>query len=147
VIIVGIFIAGYYLGFTREYCGTDVNCFNEKKNTCSPVEVYSSKENNVYYYKLNPTLRNRCKLLIKFEKAQEGTSPEHIALLEGKSMMCILPKQKMQTLSILEMNEIMPYCSGPLKEGIYELIVKRMYELIITNLGEITEEAEKIMKV
>ena len=45
------------------------------------------------------------------------------------------------------MNNIIQYCTGPLKESLYELIVKRMYELIIVNLGEIAEEAKNIMEV
>ncbi|MDP3917493.1 MAG: hypothetical protein Q8Q42_04390 [Nanoarchaeota archaeon] len=147
ILIIGLFLAAYYTGFTREYCGTDENCFLEKAKTCSPAEVYLSKSNNIYYHKITPELKNNCKLIIRFERAQEGTLPEHIELLEGKSMKCIIPKSELKKLNLLETNEVIDYCTGPLKEGLYELMVKRMYELIVVNLGEIAEEAKKLIKV
>ena len=147
LIIVGLFFGAYYTGITREYCGKDINCFSEKAESCKPAEVYLSRSTNVYYYKTTPSFGNKCDLFIKFERAQEGTLQEHKELLEGKSMTCTIPKNEMRELDILEMNNIMQYCTGPLKESLYELIVKRMYELIIVNLGEIAEEARNIMKV
>ena len=62
-------------------------------------------------------------------------------------MKCDIPRKVLKEKDLLKMDEIMPYCSGELKEALYELIVKRMYELIILNLGEIAEEAENIMKM
>jgi len=147
IIIVGLFLAAYYLGFTREFCGKDQNCFSQKAASCSPAEVFVSRNNNIFYYQINPTIRNQCKLIVKFERAQEGTLQEHTELLEGKSMKCYIPKSEMRRINVIEMENIIGYCSGELKEGLYELIIKRMYELIITNLGSITEEAQKAMKV
>lgn len=147
IILSAIFLGAYYSGFTREYCGTDTTCFSEKAYNCRPAEVYTSRDNNIYYYKINPTIANQCKLFIKFDRAQEGTPSEHITLLEGKSMTCTMPKSEMRKQDVLDMEGIMPYCTGPLKESLYELIVKRMYELIIINLEEISTEADKIMKI
>lgn len=147
IILSAIFLGAYYSGFTREYCGTDTSCFSEKAYSCRPAEVYTSRNNNIYYYKINPTIANECKLFIKFDRAQEGTPPEHVTLLEGKSMTCTMPKSEMRKQDVLDMEGIMPYCTGPLKESLYELIVKRMYELIIINLKEISTEADKIMKI
>jgi hypothetical protein len=147
IILTGIFFAAYYSGMTREYCGKDQDCFSENAKSCSPSEVYLSRSNNVYHYKLTPIIGNKCNLKITFERAQEGLPPEHIELLEGKSMNCNIPKSVLREKDLLKMDEIMPYCSGELKEALYELIVKRMYELIILNLGEIAEEAKNIMKM
>ena len=142
-----IFLGAYYSGFTREYCGTDKTCFSEKSFECKPAEVYTSRTNNIYYYQINPTMGNQCEVLIKFDRAQEGTPAEHVTLLEGKSMTCTIPKAEMRKLDILDMENVMQYCTGPLKESLYELIVKRMYELIILNLKEISTEANNLMKI
>ncbi len=147
IIITSLFVTTHYTGLTRKYCGSDAACFQEKAASCSPSEVYISRNNNVYYYKISPTITTKCALKIKFERAQEGTSPDHVALLEGKSMTCKIPKKELPNLDVVEMNNIMPYCSGPLKESLYELIIKRMHELVIINLGEIAEQAEDLMKV
>lgn len=147
IVLSAIFLGAYYSGFTREYCGTDQTCFSEKAYGCRPAEVYTSRNNNVYYYRINPTIMNKCDLFVKFDRAQEGTPSEHITLLEGKSMTCTIPKSEMKKQDVLNMENIMPYCTGPLKESLYQLIVKRMYELIIVNLKEISTEADKIMKI
>ena len=62
-------------------------------------------------------------------------------------MTCKIPKKQLPNTNLIEMNNIMEYCSGPLKESLYELIIKRMYELVIINLAEIAEQAESLMKV
>ena len=147
IILSAIFLGAYYSGFTREYCGTDTNCFSEKAYNCRPAEVYTSRSNNIYYYKINPTINNKCELFIKFDRAQEGTPSEHVTLLEGKSMTCTMPKSEMRKRDVLDMEGIMPFCTGPLKESLYELIVQRMYELIIINLKEISTEANALMKI
>ncbi len=147
LIVFGLFLSAYYLGFTREYCAKDQDCFLEKAATCSPAEVYVSRSNNIYHYQIYPSLKNTCRLKVTFERAQEGTSPEHIQLLEGKSMNCFIPKDNLRSVNPIEMENIMDYCSGPLKEGLYELIIKRMYELIVINIGEIAEEAQSVMKI
>lgn len=147
IIIFGLFLSAYYLGFTREYCGKDEQCFLENSAVCSPADVYISRSNNVYHYMIYPTIRNKCKLVITFERAQEGTSPEHIQLLEGKSMTCFIPKDNLRAVNPIDMNNVIDYCSGPLKEGLYELIIKRMYEFVVINIEDIAEEAQKVMKV
>ncbi len=147
LIIFTLFLSAYYLGFTREYCGKDKDCFLVNTATCSPAEVYVSRSNNIYHYQIYPSLKNTCKLKVTFERAQEGTSQEHIELLEGKSMNCYIPKSNLRSVNPIEMENIITYCSGPLKEGLYELIIKRMYEFVIINIGEITEELQTIMNV
>jgi len=147
LIIFGLFLSAYYLGFTRTYCGKDQACFLVHSSNCSPAEVYVSRSNNVYHYLVYPTLQNKCKIKIIFERAQEGTLPEHVAFLEGKSMTCFIPKDNLRNLNPLEMDHVIDYCSGDLKEGLYELIIKRMYEFIVVNIGDIAEEAQQVMKV
>ncbi len=147
IIFGAIFLVSHFTGFTREYCGTDKFCFSENAESCDPAEVYISRENNVYYYKMTPTLKNQCNILIKFERAQKGTLPEHTTILEGKTMTCKIPKSEMRSLDVLNMENVIQHCSGPLKEALYELIVKRMYELIVLNLNEITSEAQKAMRI
>tara|TARA_Y100000310_G_C20671809_1_gene810709 strand:+ start:442 stop:945 length:504 start_codon:yes stop_codon:yes gene_type:complete len=147
LIILILFLSAHYTGFTRKYCGADTSCFEERVASCNPSEVYTSRDNNIYYYKMIPTLTGGCSVKIKFERAQEGTLQEHISLLEGKSMTCKVPRKHLGEINIIEMEQMMPYCTGPLKESLYELVIKRMYELVVSNLGEIAEQAEKAMKV
>jgi hypothetical protein len=147
VFIAALFFIAHFSGFTREYCGTDTNCFSEKTKNCGSAEVYVSRETNLYYYKTTPSLSKNCNLKIEFKQAQEGALPEHTKLLEGKSMKCKVPKEELKTLDVVELSNIIPYCSGPLKESLYELIIKRMYETIIVNLGDIAEKSQILMNI
>jgi len=147
IIFGSIFVTAYYSGITRRYCSKDTACFLEKAKSCKPAEVYTTQNNNVYQYRIYPTPTKTCIMKIELKKVQEGSLPEHQTLLEGKSMKCKIPKKEIKTLNLNNLNNIIPYCSGPLKESMYELIIKRMYELIITNLGEITAETKSLMKV
>ena len=104
------------------------------------------KERNIKI-EFNKSENNLIKLFgydreLKYEK-NDLNFQEIFAIIDDMPMR----KLEMRKLEILEMNNIMQYCTGPLKESLYELIIKRMYELIIVNLGEIAEEAKNIMKV
>ena len=55
-------------------------------------------------------------------------------------MECNVP---FEITEITNTNDIIDYCSGPLKESIYELIIKKMYGVIAQNLGSIISEVEQ----
>ena len=72
-----------------------------------------------------------------------GTPIELIDLFEGKSMECKIPIDKIKEIHINKMENVINYCTGPLKESIYELIIKKLYGLVVQNIGEILKEVDK----
>lgn len=144
--IVFLIVGGiiFYFNYTRD-CGGDEACFNEYFAKCDRSTVETINEGGLYSYTVKGTdLRDwsKCVIVAKMEDVLSDNS-EEIELLEGKSMTCKIPKN--QYKSIREVPQLVKYCSGPLKEGSYELIIRRMYGLVLKNMGSLIGEANKLM--
>lgn len=74
-----------------------------------------------------------------------GTDLDVKTLLEGKSMTCKIPKSKLSEIELDNMKDLLNYCTGPLKEGMYELLLKRMYALVVSQMSNIVKESEKVL--
>ena len=132
----------YYFGLIfKKNCSTE-DCFEDALSICKPVEYESRINNNVYNYEIYRSLGNNCRIKVDLEKSSEGTDFDTRIRLEGKSMKCSVPKDDLLLLKLTEINNLLKYCSGPLKEAIYEIMIKNMYTVIITNLGEILGEVQ-----
>jgi len=64
---------------------------------------------------------------------------------EGKSMKCLVPTNEISEKSINEMENTLSYCTGPLKEAIYEVIIKRMYSYFVKNIDVFVEKLNETM--
>ncbi len=142
-----IFLAGYYFGYVGESCGQDGACFNTKLAACKPSSFLNIKNNNVYSYKIANMFGKSCILTITLERTAVGTEPEIVSLLEGKSMRCHVPKKELQQVQVDKVNSILQYCHGELKEGLYALIINRMYTYLIAQLGPIQEQIDQLREV
>ena len=123
----------------------DDECFDEKLKECEFIDFVTQKNNNVYRYTIFSSLGNDCKVKITLERTAPGSDPDIQELLEGKSMTCNIPKNLLETTNLDNIDNFLQYCSGELKEGILELIIKRMYSLIIGNLEEIVQESKSFL--
>lgn len=123
----------------------DEECFNEALYKCSPAKFYGYRNNNLYYYKISRSLLRDCILRVKVQRMAIGTEPDLIRLLERKSMKCNIPKDMKLTLD--KMENLLTYCHGELKEGLYQLMLERLYALVVRDMKGIIEEAEKALKV
>lgn len=145
-ILLALFLAGYYTGYLRENCGQDKACFDEKAKECRPAEVTLVKNNNAYLYRIGNSLGKHCDLHITLLRVEAGAAPEFRTLLEGKKMVCKIPKEQLAATNMDEIDSFMQYCHGELKEGLYELIIRRFYENVVGQLSTILQEAEKTLK-
>lgn len=147
IIIIVIILASlfYFFGVIKPKCTTD-SCFNENLQKCSPVKYTRIHNNNVYKYTISRSLGSKCKLTVENKKMATGTDYDTIILLEGKSMKCKIPKLKASEIELDNMKDLLNYCTGPLKEGMYELLLKRMYTLIVSQMSDIVKEAEKTLE-
>ncbi len=144
IIVLGI---AYYYGYFKKNCYQDRSCFDDAFKNCKPSKLISVVDNNYYYYAIDGKRGGDCRVRIQLMKMGVGTSEELINSLEGKSMKCNIPLSKTNSVSFDTMPDVLNYCSGPLKEAIYEQIIAKMYSLIISNLGPIVKEAKEFYKV
>lgn len=133
----------HFSNLLKKNCESDSACFDSALSKCSGATYTLFSEGNVYLYESFGSFGEMCKVEVTMMKAIEGTDLLMRTNLEGKSMICKLPRSRMQNEKLSEMDDFADFCSGPLKEAMYEIIVQRMYALVIANLGEISLEARK----
>lgn len=133
----------FFSGIIKKNCEQDKECFNKALVECDHAKFINIKENNLYEYKIEGRRGNLCELRIQLKKMGVGTPIKLVEKFEGKSMVCLVPRSIIEDNNFEEIGNIINYCSGPLKEAIFELIIDRMYGLIIQNIGEIAAEVRE----
>lgn len=106
-------------GSKAKTCSDDA-CFVEAAKTCSAVSYTKVLNDGTINYAIQGVQGDNCNVAIAIEKAT-GSTPKDF---EGKSMTCSIPKNAISTgfvsgkLATLDLDA----CSGPLKDGINELL-------------------------
>lgn len=136
-----LFVIGYYAGYLRENCEQDVACFDERAQQCRPSDVVVSKDNNVYQYMVGSSVGD-CHVQVTLQKVEAG-APVEFQNLEGKKMTCAIPKSELDGFSVGGFDKYMTYCHGLLKEGLYEIILTRVYSNIIGQMSDVLQAAQQ----
>jgi len=134
VVLVFLFFTGFFTGTC-----TDENCFDASTRDCKPIEYNKHESNNIYVYTIYRSTGENCLFKIFLQSAAPGSDSDLKNLLEGKSMKCSVPKSLLKTTRFDDVDNILSYCHGELKEGIYELLIKRMFGVVIGNINEIRD--------
>ncbi len=136
VIILIVTVAAIYFTFFYSKKCEDMACFNSALSKCRRVKFLNDAEDAAWLYKIKGKRGEECKVQVELLKLKEGSTD--LLILEGKNMECFLPFS-----SVVSPQENLARCKGELKEGMQEIIIKRLHNYIIDNLGEISEELEK----
>ncbi|MEK6904072.1 MAG: hypothetical protein AABW87_00595 [Nanoarchaeota archaeon] len=141
-----IFVAAlviYTSGVIKKDCGRDKVCFKEHFMECKTAKLISIKNDNVYSYTIGSSFGSDCNMYVRMERIALGSDPQFEKMLEGREMTCSIPRQQIREVDVDNLNSFIDYCQGELKEGLYELIIQRMYTLVVKELGSIIEQARK----
>jgi len=139
-VFLALFIIGYYGGFLRDNCRDDVACFNARAQECKPTDVAQVSDNNVYTYSVRGSL-GVCRIHVILERAEAG-APAEFRTLEGQKMVCKIPHSELEGFSLDTFDRYMSYCHGLLKEGLYELILRRVYSNLVGQMGSILSQVD-----
>jgi hypothetical protein len=142
VLVVVLLFSGWFFIYKKS-CKTD-DCFNDALYNCKPAKYYSYRTNNLYYYKISRSLGD-CKLNIKVVRVAPGSDPSMVKLLEGKSMTCKIPSEV--EVSLDNMENLLDYCHGYLKEGLYRLMIEKLYAIVVRDMSNIIDKAKDVLKV
>lgn len=142
IVVLLIWAFSNFIGFTKN-CKQDKACFDKRIVDCKKTKFINIDNNNIYDYKVKGKSGNNCVIEISLRRMAIGTEVNIVSLLEGKSMTCYLPADKVKGLKLEEMENLVNFCSGPLKEGILELALERIYGVIVQNLGGLVGEIRK----
>ncbi len=129
-------IFSYFLLTYPKACNYDEKCFQENFVNCKRARVYKFSDGNLYEFIIVGKRQGKCGVVVK---AIDIPNPELKEKLENKKMTCLLDT----SYTINEIPEMLDYCTGPLKEALLEIMLKRFYEIFISNLQNITQELEK----
>jgi len=139
ILILVLWGGAYYFGFLKKDCHLDKACFDKAFSSCKQAKAFVLQEGNLYRYDINGEKNGVCNFEITLDKMAEGTAINLRNSFEGKSMKCRLPLELLNE-PIEKIDSTINYCSGPLKETIYELIITRLYKNVVGNLGAILNE-------
>jgi hypothetical protein len=142
ILVILVWVLFHY-GIIKKNCETNKACFEERFKECKSAKVTQVINENTYTYTIKRKEGNVCLLKVKLEETGFGTTQDIKDLFEGKEMLCQIPLTKVQKIPFYEFKEILNYCSGPLKEAIYEQMINKLYGLVIQNMGPILSEIEK----
>ena len=131
IFIIIIFIASIFY-YTYEYdCKDDISCYESHLETCKKAKLTMDDKGSIFIYQISGSTGIKCEVKVTLEKLPLEAEYDTKILFEGKSMTCIIDK----TLGFS--NDILPSCTGPLKEAVYELTIQKMYNILAQSLGDI----------
>ncbi|MBT3691051.1 hypothetical protein HOG16_02295 [Candidatus Woesearchaeota archaeon] len=134
IIVILIFAIGI-LYYSYEFdCEEDKSCYNRHLENCKKTKLTVMDEGSTFIYQITGKENNQCRTRVTLVDMPIETDPDTAKLFEGKSMDCKLEKGSTFT------TEILPHCTGPLKEAIYELTIQKMYNILAQSLSDILAE-------
>ncbi len=145
ILILGALFIAYQLGAFKKTC-EDQGCFKDALNNCAYAKFLTTKNFNYYLYTIKGSTNGACKIQVDLKKMAVGTPAEKIEQFEGKAMTCYLSKQELAKMESIDFDGTLNYCTGPLKEAMYELIIEKLYTVIIQNMGQVIGAVEDTLK-
>ena len=133
----------YYFGLIKKGCGTSEDCFLQASARCRPATFQETQEIFRYAYAIHGWRGNTCKLTVHVTDVALGADVKVRDSFTGKAMACYVPQEAVESVPLNELSDILPFCSGPLKEAFYEQAIEKLYGLILQNMGTILTELEK----
>lgn len=135
VLFLIVLLSVYYFFLYTKTCQAE-ECFYKALVSCKKAKWINDAEEGTWLYIIKGASGQNCRVEVKLLLAKEGILD--IGKIEGKNMDCYLPPE-----IVAGPEQDLARCTGPLKEGLQNLVIKRMHSYILENLGEISEEMIK----
>ena len=128
-----VIILIYFLFFKTKVCNNE-ECFYSSLQKCNRVSWIKEDEQSVWTYSILENYdKNSCKIKVKLIKIKIGTIDSE--KLEGKEMTCSVMKTEIQYPE-----KDISRCTGVLKEELQDILIKRMHDYLLKNVGDIKQE-------
>ena len=138
LILVVLLGAVYFTFFFYYSCDDkDTACFKAHQEKCSKTKFLNDNEDALWSYKIKGKENNQCKIYVEFVQAKKGDI--ELIKLEGKSMDCYLPIGNTNSPE-----SDISKCHGLLKEELQNIIINKLHNYIVKNVGEIGEELNSV---
>ncbi|MBS3078820.1 hypothetical protein J4218_01740 [Candidatus Pacearchaeota archaeon] len=128
-----ILFLGYYFFFYEKACANE-ECFKKAFDKCNRVNFLKDNEQALWLYQITGREKGaKCKVKVTLMMLKQGTIENQ--KLEGSFMICNVIRD-----NALNSEGDLSSCKGLLKEKMQEIIIQRMHNYILKNVGEIKEE-------
>jgi hypothetical protein len=134
LVVWGIWLFIFSYGECRSW-----ECFNSKLENCDRVRFIGGS-NMIFEYTVHGVSGGKCR--VEVELLQGELNNQDSIKLQGQKMICNLPRR---VVMIPESN--LGFCHGMLKEGMQDLVIKKLYTYIVQNLGRINLEVMDVPTV
>lgn len=143
--IVAVLVVGFlvYSVFSGKTC-SDISCFNSAMAKCQKVNFINEAEDASWLYTISGkegsfgcfminSKCSSCNINVKLLQVKKGTV--ETSAIEGLDMNCNL------ALGYVGIpNSDLTKCHGDLREGLQDLMIKKMHAYILSNVGQIGEQ-------
>jgi hypothetical protein len=133
ILILTLLIFSGYLLFVYAKPCKDHECFVNAIVECKRVSLIREDSQSSWLYTIKGPEKDSCKVEVTLLKIKHGIIDGEI--LQGQNMLCLVPKGSTQYPE-----KDISKCNGPLKQELQDIIIKRMHDYILENVGEIKEE-------
>ena len=118
---------------------SNFECFQKAMRDCDQIKFLNDGPEATWRYEIIFEERSNCGIEVTFLQPKAGDL--ELETLSGESMTCTFPKG-----STVYPEKGLDRCTGPLKEGLQKIIIKKLHTYIIENLGEIDENLGKLVE-
>jgi len=133
LIVALIIFTGYFLFFYEKKC-ENAGCFVDAMKTCKAVSWIRSDDQASWLYVIRKSfIGDNCEIEVKLLEVKQGTIESE--KLAGKEMLCTIQKGE---ASFPEKD--ISRCTGLLKEEMQDLIIQRMHNYLLKNVGKVSQE-------
>ena len=135
IIVIAILLAVlFYFFFLKASVCNDFECYQHALETCKKSELVREDDNGIWRYVIEKSVdENTCVVEVSLLALKQGNID--MEELQGLSMECSILRSSAE----FPENDIAS-CSGKLKEGIQEVMIQRMHNYLLKNIGKINEE-------
>lgn len=144
LIAILIILSPLYFIFRPERCET-AGCFETAADNCDKalILVEEAQGTTTSQYTIQGKDNDNCILKVEVKEVSSKFSESTREKFEDKEMLCEIPLNEFSRMPLEQMGANLDYCHGPLKEAMYEAVVKKLYNLVVKDMATILEEVER----
>ena len=145
IFLVGILIilSPLYFLFKPKTCET-AGCFEVAAAECDKAKILVDEAGkSISEYTIEGEEDENCVLKIQVKELSGDYSQSTREKFEGKTMLCEIPLNEFSRMKFEYMGGNLDYCHGPLKEAMYDAVVKKLYNLVIKDMATVLDEIER----
>lgn len=136
-IILIVFLV-YYFFFYETSCSNE-ECFKKAFDSCKKVNFIKEDDQASWLYQVQgkSIIKSKCNVKVTLLSLKQGSIENQ--KLNGKSMACQVLRE-----NALNSEGDLGSCSGTLKEEMQDIIIQRMHNYILQNVGQIEEQFKNL---